>query len=133
MATDSTPPLILVVEDNPANLLLVRSVLGLAQFQVASAGTIAEARSAIAKSMPDLVLMDVRLPDGDGLELTRELKTDASTASIPIVVLTAHAMAADNDAARAAGCDGFITKPIHTRTFAEEIKGYLTGGKASSK
>lgn len=118
-------PLILVVEDNPANLLLVRSVLQLHGMSVAAAGTVAEARRAIVEAMPDLVLMDVRLPDGNGLDLTRELKASPATATMLIVALTAHAMKGDDEAARAAGCDGFITKPLDTRTLTGDLRRFL--------
>ncbi len=118
-------PVILVVEDNPANLLLVRTILQLAQMTVAEAATAAIARQMVLDAKPDLVLMDVRLPDGDGLQLMRELKASPATAAIPVLVLTAHAMKGDGEAAAAAGCDGFITKPIDTRTLAEEVRRHL--------
>ena len=118
-------PLILVVEDNPANLLLVKAVLRLAKMTVVEATTAAIARRVVQEAVPDLVLMDVRLPDGDGLQLTRELKASPATAGIPILVLTAHAMKGDGEAAAAAGCDGFITKPIDTRTLADEVRRHL--------
>jgi CheY-like chemotaxis protein len=118
-------PLILIVEDNPANLLLATSILQKAEMQVVSAGTAREARDMIASALPDLVLMDVMLPDGDGFELTRELKTSASTAATPIVALTARAFRSDEEAAEAAGCDGFISKPVDTRTLAEQVRRFL--------
>src|SRR4030088_717309 len=118
-------PLILVVEDNPANLLLVKAVLRLAKMTVVEATTAAIARRVVQEAVPDLVLMDVRLPDGDGLQLTRELKASPATAGIPILVLTAHAMKGDGEAAAAAGCDGFITKPIDTRTLAQEVRRHM--------
>ena len=125
-------PLILVVEDNPANLLLVRSILQLHGMTVAAAATVAEARRAIIEARPDLVLMDVRLPDGNGLDLTRELKTSPATAEVLIVALTAHAMKGDDEAARAAGCDGFITKPLDTRTLATDLRRFLDRGRATN-
>jgi CheY-like chemotaxis protein len=118
-------PLILIVEDNPANLLLATSVLERDDMEVVSAGTARAARDLIAALPPDLVLMDVMLPDGDGFELTRELKTSPSTASTPIVALTARAFRADEEAAAAAGCDGFISKPVDTRTLADQVRRFL--------
>jgi CheY-like chemotaxis protein len=118
-------PLILIVEDNAANLLLATSVLERARMEVISAATAREARDRIASDLPDLVLMDVMLPDGDGFELTRELKTSPSTAGTPIVALTARAFKADEEAAAAAGCDGFISKPVDTRTLAEQVRRFL--------
>jgi len=118
-------PLILIVEDNAANLLLATSVLERAQMEVISAGSAGEARDRIASDPPDLVLMDVMLPDGDGFELTRELKTSPGTSGTPIVALTARAFKADEEAAAAAGCDGFISKPVDTRTLAEQVRRFL--------
>jgi CheY-like chemotaxis protein len=77
---------------------------------------------------PDLVLMDVQLPGQDGLSLTRELKSRPETSDIRIVALTAHAMLGDSDQALAAGCEGYISKPIDTRAFAGQIRRYLNHG-----
>jgi len=118
-------PLVLVVEDNPANLMLATAVLERADMRVISAGTTREARSLIASALPDLVLMDVQLPDGDGFELTRELKSASATADLPVVALTAYAMKSDEEKASAAGCDGFISKPVDTRTLADQVRRFL--------
>lgn len=83
------------------------------------------ALAAIAEHRPQLVLMDVQLPGRDGLELTRDLKAEPATAEIPIVALTAHAMRGDDEQALAAGCAGYISKPIDTRTFASQVGGFL--------
>ena len=83
------------------------------------------ALAAIAEHRPQLVLMDVQLPGRDGLELTRDLKAEPATAEIPIVALTAHAMRGDDEQALAAGCAGYISKPIDTRTFASEVGRFL--------
>jgi CheY-like chemotaxis protein len=76
-------------------------------------------------SKPDLILMDVQLPGQDGLALTRQLKADPATAAIPIIALTAHAMAGDQELALAAGCVGYITKPINTRTLGDQLRELL--------
>jgi CheY-like chemotaxis protein len=76
--------------------------------------------------------MDVQMPGQDGLALTRQLKANPSTAGIPIVALTAHAMAGDQDLAFAAGCSGYISKPINTRTFGDQVRKFLVGGDARS-
>lgn len=123
--TEVRRPLILIVEDNAANLLLASSVLERAQMDVVSAASVQEARGVMQSAPPDLILMDVMLPDGDGFELTRELKTSPSTAGTPIVALTARAFKADEEAAAAAGCDGFISKPVDTRTLAEQVRRFL--------
>ena len=120
-------PRILVVDDSEAGLLLVSSVLQLAGFLVDTAGSSQEVLRQLKVRMPDLILMDVQLPGQDGLALTRQLKADPATARIPIVALTAHAMATDRDLALAAGCNGYISKPIDTRIFPDQIRAALLG------
>ncbi len=117
--------LILVVEDNEANQLLVQAVLELEGYQVELAGSAPEALDQLQASAPDLILMDVQLPGEDGLTLTRQLKADPATREIPVVALTAHAMAGDRELALKAGCVGYIAKPIDTRTFGAEVRRYL--------
>jgi CheY-like chemotaxis protein len=117
--------LILVVEDNETNQMLVRAVLELDGYRVAVAGSAGEAWEELRRSTPGLVLMDVQLPGQDGLSLTRELKADPTTAGIPIVALTAHAMNGDRELALEAGCAGYIVKPIDTRTFPGQIRRFL--------
>jgi CheY-like chemotaxis protein len=114
-----------VVEDNPTNQKLIAAVLVRAGYEVTITATAASARAALAERLPDLMLMDVQLPDQDGLSFTRELKADAATQAIPIVALTAHAMVGDEAVAIAAGCAGYLTKPINTRTFAEDLEGFF--------
>jgi CheY-like chemotaxis protein len=128
----TTPSLILVVDDNPAGLLLVCSVLELDGFRVDSAGSADEVLERLRGRSPDLILMDVQLPGQDGLSLTRQLKADPATASIPIVALTAHAMAGDKELALAAGCSGYISKPIDTRTFGDQVRGFLQARRPES-
>jgi len=112
---------ILVVEDNPVNMELVTDLLEVAGYVVIQAET-AEAGLVMAKQdAPDLVLMDIRLPGMDGLAATRLLKADEATAQIPVVALTAQAMKGDEEAALAAGCQGYITKPIDTRAFRHSV------------
>jgi CheY-like chemotaxis protein len=117
--------LILVVEDNEANQLLACSVLEREGYRVHVAASAREAVERMAANQPDLILMDVQLPGEDGLVLTRRLKADPMTAMIPIVALTAHAMVGDREEALAAGCVGYIAKPINTRTFGEQVRKYL--------
>jgi CheY-like chemotaxis protein len=121
----TTFPLILVVDDNEAGMMLACSVLQREGFQVDSAGRAEEVLQSLSTHTPDLILMDVQLPGQDGLSLTRQLKADPSTASIPIVALTAHAMAGDQEAALAAGCIGYISKPINTRTLGNQVREFL--------
>ena len=125
-------PRILVVDDSEAGLLLVSSVLQLAGFLVDTAGSSQEGLRQLKAREPDLILMDVQLPGQDGLALTRQLKADPATARIPIVALTAHAMATDRDLALAAGCNGYISKPIDTRIFPDQIRAVLLGEPVES-
>jgi CheY-like chemotaxis protein len=116
---------ILVVEDNPLNLELVTDLLEASGFEVTPARTAEEGIRLAAEAPPDLVLMDLSLPGMDGLAATRILKGDARTAGLTILALTAHAMKGDEAVALAAGCDGYLTKPIDTRTFARSIAQFL--------
>src|SRR5487761_1130391 len=118
--------LILVVDDNEAGQLLACTVLQLEGFRVDSAGSAEQGLERLNLRMPDLILMDVQLPGQDGLALTRKLKADPATAAIPIVALTAHAMARDREQALAAGCEGYISKPIDTRTLGDQIREFLS-------
>lgn len=124
--------LILVVDDNEAGLLLAGAVLQREGFQVDSAASSEEVLQWLARRSPDLILMDVQLPGQDGLSLTRQLKADPATAAIPIVALTAHAMASDREEALAAGCVGYISKPIETRTLGDLVRGFLEAAEISS-
>ncbi|HEY7682448.1 MAG TPA: response regulator [Gemmatimonadales bacterium] len=117
---------VLVVEDHPMNLELASDVLRSAGFTVLEAATAAEGLRAAGEQLPDLVLLDIRLPDMSGLEVLLRLRADPRTAAIPVVALTAHAMKGDEEAARSAGCIGYITKPINTRTFPSEVAQFLT-------
>ena len=116
---------ILLVEDNPANQLLASSVLERDGFEVVVADSASEAEDAILRQKPDLILMDIQLPEMDGLSFTRRLKADPATASITVVAMTAHAMVGDREDAMAAGCSGYIAKPIDTRTLGDQVRGFL--------
>lgn len=121
----SGPHRILLVEDNEANQMLARAVLELAGHVVEVAGSALEAEERLEEATPDLILMDIQLPGQDGLSFTRELKARPDLARIPIVALTAHAMRGDKEQALGAGCAGYISKPIDTRTFADEVRVFL--------
>ncbi|TMC39959.1 MAG: response regulator [Chloroflexi bacterium] len=121
----SARQLILIVEDNEANQLLTRSVLELEGYAVEVAGSANEAFEVLRERTPDLILMDIQLPGEDGLAATKRLKAYPATATIPVVALTAHAMAGDREHALAAGCAGYISKPIDTRTFGMAVKEFL--------
>jgi two-component system cell cycle response regulator DivK len=116
---------ILIVEDNAANMRLVVFLLETAGHEVLSA-TDAESGLAMARSeQPNLILMDLQLPGMDGLEATRVLKREAATRAIPVVALTALAMKGDEDRIRAAGCDGYVAKPMDYQEFLTTVKTQL--------
>src|SRR5207245_11155123 len=106
--------------------LLTASVLEREGFAVDVAGSSAEAMEQLRGRKPDLILMDIQLPGMDGLALTRRLKADPATANIPVVALTAHAMTGDREQTLAAGCAGYISKPIDTRSFAGQVREFLS-------
>lgn len=114
--------LILVVEDNDLNLKLVRDLLEVHGYQTVGARDGLEGMELAHQLMPCMILMDLQLPKMDGLELTRRLKVDPRTRHIPIYALTAFAMKGDEQKAREAGCDGYITKPIETRELIKRVK-----------
>jgi CheY-like chemotaxis protein len=128
----SESSLILVVDDNDAGLLLTCAVLQLDGFRVDSASSSSEVLERLRARRPDLILMDVQMPGQDGLSLTRQLKADPATVTIPIVALTAHAMAGDRELALAAGCSGYISKPIDTRTFAAQVQAFLPAASSQA-
>ncbi len=116
---------ILIVDDNPTNLKLVKVLLLKEGYQVQTAADAEEAMKLIEQSKPRLILMDIQLPGMDGLELTRRLKADPATKGIKILALTAFAMKGDDEKAKAAGCDGYISKPIDTLGLPGLIAGYF--------
>jgi CheY-like chemotaxis protein len=116
---------ILIIEDNPANMELATDLLEPLGYVVLPAETAEEGIQRATHELPDLILMDVALPGMDGLSATQRLKGDPRTSRIPIVALTAHAMCGDEGRMLAAGCDGYITKPIDTRTFPATVTRYL--------
>jgi two-component system, cell cycle response regulator DivK len=122
---------ILIVDDNPVNMKLIRILLMGEGYNVRTAADANEALAVLKDFTPALILMDIQLPGVDGLELTRRLKSDASTSGIKIVGLTAYAMKGDQERIIAAGCDGYIPKPIETRTLPGLIARYLKKEAAS--
>ena len=117
---------VVIVEDNPANMKLARFLLESAGHTVLSAVD-AESGLTLARSeRPDLILMDIQLPGMDGLEAIRLLKHDDATRVIPVIALTALAMKGDEERIRAAGCDGYIAKPIRYQEFLATIAAHLT-------
>jgi signal transduction histidine kinase len=118
------PTTILHIEDDPANRLLVRKLLAAEGMQVVDAETGLEGVRRALEIKPDLVLIDLNIPDLDGYEVALRLRSDPATASTPLVAITAEG---DRDTSLAVGCDGFIQKPIQARKFADEVRSYLHG------
>jgi CheY-like chemotaxis protein len=123
---------ILVVDDNPRNLKLAFDVLEDAGYEVVEAVDAEQAQSMIDRNLPDLILMDIALPGMDGLTLTRKIKANERTKHIRIIALTAFAMKGDDQKALAAGCDGYITKPIDIHQLPVQVADILGGSGLAS-
>jgi CheY-like chemotaxis protein len=121
---------ILVVDDNAANLKLLSFVLESRGYDVRTAADAEEALLGLRTFRPKLILTDLQLPGMDGLELTRQLKADPSHRDAIIVAVTASAMKGDEQKALAAGCDGYITKPIDTRDLPRMVEAFLERARA---
>jgi CheY-like chemotaxis protein len=122
---------ILVVEDDPLNMELVTDLLEVAGYMVLQAGTADEGIIMARGADPVLILMDIRLPGIDGLVATGILKEDSVTRHIPIIALTASVMLGDESRALAAGCAGYIRKPIDTRTFSSTVAAFIEAERKS--
>jgi len=118
---------ILVVEDNPTNMKLASSLLKREGYDVLEAVDAETGVDMARAQSPDLILMDIQLPGMDGLAATGILKKDPATSNILIIAMTAFAMKGDEDKMLAAGCDGYIAKPIRYREFLATVGAFLTG------
>jgi len=116
---------ILVVEDNETNLYLVRFILEKSGYKVIEARSGATAVEMAIKERPDLIIMDIQLPDISGLEATKRIRSSKADGGIPVVALTSYAMVGDRERALEAGCTGYIEKPIDPETFVKEIENYF--------
>lgn len=123
---------ILVVEDNELNMKLLLHLLMVGKYMVSKAGSAEEGLELARQDQPDLILMDVQLPGMSGLDATRIIKSDPSMKEIPVIALTSFAMQGDEQKAREVGCDGYITKPISTRTFLQELNTCIEQYRMSS-
>jgi len=112
---------ILILENDPKNLKLVTVILQVSGYATLQATDGKQGVELARKEKPDLILMDVQIPVMDGLEATKLLKNDGATRDIPVIALTAYAMKGDEEKMRAAGCDGYITKPIDIKGFLKKI------------
>jgi two-component system cell cycle response regulator DivK len=116
---------VLLVEDNPHNRKIFSGMLAHAGFRVVEAVDGFEAMKLVAAEKLDLVLMDLSIPGIDGWECTRRIKGEPATKEIPVIALTAHAMRGDEERAREAGCDGYLSKPVSPKKVVEVVKKYL--------
>jgi two-component system, cell cycle response regulator DivK len=116
---------ILLIDDCLQNLKLTKFLLRREGFEVGIAENADQALRALEERIPDMILMDIQLPGMNGLALTRHLRRDETLRDVPIVAFTASAIKGDEEIARAAGCDGYITKPIDTRTFISVVREYV--------
>ena len=114
--------LVLIVDDNEKNAKLARDVLRVAGLRTLEAGSGGEALALAFEHQPDVILMDIRLPDMDGTDAARRLKDDARTADIPVVALTS--LATNAESFREAGFDGYLEKPISVAEFPEQVRRY---------
>ncbi|OGN93318.1 MAG: two-component system response regulator [Chloroflexi bacterium RBG_13_50_10] len=116
---------VLLIEDNETNLYLIRFILEKNGYQVIEAREGIVGVELAIKEKPDLVIMDIQLPDIDGLEATRRIRASVADSELTIVALTSYAMVGDKEKAMAAGCTGYIEKPINPDTFIAELEKYL--------
>jgi two-component system cell cycle response regulator DivK len=119
---------ILVVEDNEKNMKLFRDVLDASGYRTLEAATGERAVELVFEHRPDLVLMDIQLPDIDGIEALSRLRADDRTASVPVLALTAQAMEGDRERFLAAGFDGYLSKPVDIAEFVATVKRYCEDG-----
>lgn len=121
----NTVKTVLIIEDNAMNRRLIRDVVSDAGYDVIEAVDADEGIAIARSTRPDLILMDVQLPGTNGLTATRILKNDLVTRTIPIVALTAYAMKGDSDRILAAGCDGYLAKPVRYRQVHDVLSSFL--------
>ena len=122
--TSSSPGLVLIVDDNEKNRRLVRDVLRNSGFRTIEAASGGEGIALAAERRPDVILLDLRLPDMDGTEVARRLGVGADTARIPVVALSALRSAGGSESLRSAGFAGYLEKPIDVSRFPDQVRGY---------
>ena len=124
----SAPKRILLVEDNELNMKLLNDVLEAYGYEIVKTGSGAAVLDLARQHRPDLVLMDIQLPDVSGLDAVRQLKEDPQTQAIPVIAVTAFAMAGDERRALDSGCDAYIAKPIMLREFLATVEKFIGPG-----
>ncbi len=120
---------ILIVDDHPGNMKLVSFMLEKRGYEVRAASSAEAALEILQSFVPRLILMDLQMPGIDGFALTRRLRAEPSTSDVVIIAVTAYAMKGDEQRARAAGCDGYVTKPIDTRALPGVVAEHLARGR----
>jgi len=120
-----TKPKVLVIEDNPDNLELVRFLVERAGYTAYTAHDGLEGWKITREQMPDLILLDLTIPEMDGWELARKIKQDPELSQICVVALTAHTLPGDRGRAMEAGCDGYLSKPLNVATFNDDLAQFL--------
>jgi len=125
------PATVLIIEDNIDNLDLVRFLLAEENYRILTARDGKEGLALARKELPEIILLDLALPEMDGWRLARAVKDDPQTAGIKVVAITAHALPYDRERAMEAGCDGYITKPLDINGFPAQIAAYLKPPQAS--
>lgn len=116
---------ILVVEDDEMNMKLIKALFKIGDYKLIEASDAEEGIRLARENKPDLILMDIQLPGIDGLSATRIIKEDSALKDIKVVVLSSHAMIGDEEKANEAGCIGYLTKPINTRTFLSSLSQFI--------
>src|SRR6266487_6947987 len=117
---------VLIIEDNPLNMKLFSAIIAAQGYHVLPATNGSQGLDLAHKQHPDLIVVDVQLPDISGLDLTRNLKADKDTRDIPIIVTTAHGLSGDAEEIQASGCDGFMAKPIAIAEFLKLVELFVT-------
>jgi two-component system cell cycle response regulator DivK len=116
---------VLVIEDQEDNRTILRDLLTSTGFEVLEAVNGIEGVEAAARELPDLILMDIQMPEMDGYEATRRIKGEPTTAAIPVIAVTSYALSGDEDKAKAAGCDDYVTKPYSPRALLATVRTWI--------
>lgn len=122
---------VLLVEDDEMNRHLFREILRYRGHDVIEAATVDEGREQLRREIPDLVLLDIRIPGGGGEALLKEIRADPRLMGLPVIAVTAEAMQGDRERFLRAGFDGYISKPVDTRRFGPEVEAFIKQGKFS--
>ena len=128
---EEQPKTILLVEDDDINRKLVRVILGGKRYRILEASSVAQALEFLKNGKPDLLLLDIRLGDGSGLDVIRAVRADSSFDHIPVVAITAQAMKDDESRMLAAGFDGYLSKPVDTRRLPEIVERFIREGRST--